>query len=257
MLALLAVLAAASIVIGGFSFRWLRILRIHFTFIVNSLAGWIGGPVAALVYGFVADILGFIIHPTGGFFPGYTLSGMLGALLYALFFLPGQNFHPGFSCASCRSMCWSISCWACCGAPCSTARGYYYYLANSIVKNLVLLPLETIVMAVIIGAMLPIAVKAGWRRFSSWPLLRNGRRPEAEGPVQKRAPDVRRMVSALQRPGQTPGALDIPAAVPASPSGAVVGIYFCPLRSAPQQPRRCCDFFTAGNLILRPVSGIL
>lgn len=160
-LALLAVLTAASIVIGGFFIPVAQNLRIHFTFIVNSLAGWIGGPVAALVYGFVADILGFIIHPTGGFFPGYTLSGMLGALLYALFFYRAKISIPRiFLCKLSVNVLVNIllgSLWS----AMLYSKGYYYYLANSIVKNLVLLPLETIVMAVIIGAMLPIAVKAG------------------------------------------------------------------------------------------------
>ena len=34
----------------------------------------------------VEDILGFILQPTGDFFPGYTLSTMAGVLVYALCF---------------------------------------------------------------------------------------------------------------------------------------------------------------------------
>ncbi len=44
------------------------------------------GPVLGLVFGFVEDILGFVLQPTGDFFPGYTLSTMAGVLVYALFF---------------------------------------------------------------------------------------------------------------------------------------------------------------------------
>ena len=52
----------------------------------RSLCALVCGPVMGLVFGFVEDILGFILHPTGEFFPGYTLSTMAGVLVYALCF---------------------------------------------------------------------------------------------------------------------------------------------------------------------------
>ena len=55
-------------------------------FLSRSLCALVCGPVMGLVFGFVEDILGFILHPTGEFFPGYTLSTMAGVLVYALCF---------------------------------------------------------------------------------------------------------------------------------------------------------------------------
>ena len=160
-LALMAVLIAVSVVISGFYIPVAQNLRIYFTFIATSVAGWIGGPLTALVYGFVSDILGFVLHPSGGFFPGYTLTSMLGALLYALFFFRAKISIPRiFLCMLSINVLINIllgSVWS----AMLYGKGYYYYLVNSIVKNLLLLPLETVIMAVIIGAMLPMAVRAG------------------------------------------------------------------------------------------------
>ena len=55
-------------------------------FLARSLCALVCGPVLGLVFGFVEDILGFVLQPTGMFFPGYTLSTMAGVLVYALFF---------------------------------------------------------------------------------------------------------------------------------------------------------------------------
>ena len=59
---------------------------LSFGFLARSLCALVCGPVLGLAFGFVEDILGFILKPTGEFFFGYTLSTMLGVLAYALCF---------------------------------------------------------------------------------------------------------------------------------------------------------------------------
>ena len=44
------------------------------------------GPVPGLIMGGAADLLGFVIKPTGPFFPGYTLDSMIAGFLYGMFF---------------------------------------------------------------------------------------------------------------------------------------------------------------------------
>ena len=60
--------------------------KLTFGFLARALCALVCGPVLGLVYGFVEDILGFILQPSGEFFFGYTLSTMLGVLCYALCF---------------------------------------------------------------------------------------------------------------------------------------------------------------------------
>ena len=55
-------------------------------FLARGLCALVCGPTLGLIFAFVEDILGFILQPTGDFFPGYTLSTMAGVLVYALCF---------------------------------------------------------------------------------------------------------------------------------------------------------------------------
>ena len=85
-LAVTALLMAVSMAISMVSIPLPNNLHIYFTYVSKGLCAAICGPVAALVVGFAEDILGFVLHPTGAFFPGYTLSTMLGLFFYALGF---------------------------------------------------------------------------------------------------------------------------------------------------------------------------
>lgn len=59
-------------------------LKISFAFIALAAIGMLYGPTVACAAGFVTDILGFIIKPSGAFDIRYTLIEALGALIYGL-----------------------------------------------------------------------------------------------------------------------------------------------------------------------------
>ena len=85
-LAVAALFMALDFVISSMFIPVGENLRIYFSFFVKALGCMIYGPVVGLVTGFAGDILGYFVHPNGAFFPGYTLTSMLSALTYALFF---------------------------------------------------------------------------------------------------------------------------------------------------------------------------
>ena len=59
--------------------------RITFTFAATAAAGMVLGPVPAMLVGGLGDILGYILNPGGGaYFFGFTISGMLGGLIYGI-----------------------------------------------------------------------------------------------------------------------------------------------------------------------------
>ena len=62
--------------------------KITWGFLARAVCAWVCGPVLGLVFGAAEDLLSFFITGGGGypFFPGYTLTTMLGVFLYALFF---------------------------------------------------------------------------------------------------------------------------------------------------------------------------
>ncbi len=54
-------------------------------FLPNSIGAALFGPLWGGIMGIATDITAFIAKPMGGFFPGYTLSAMLGNVIYGIF----------------------------------------------------------------------------------------------------------------------------------------------------------------------------
>lgn len=160
-LTLAAVLIALSVVLSSFYIPVAENLHISFTFLVMSLGAVIYGPVVGLVVGAVSDIVGFIIHPFGMFFPGYTLSAMLGCFIYGIFFYRKRitilriflakflvNFvvNVGLGCL------WSSI---------LIGKGYLFFLANSLIKNTLMLPIEVFLLYAVLQILLPVLIRIG------------------------------------------------------------------------------------------------
>ncbi len=156
MLAVAALLVALRIVISSFFIPIGENQRIYFSFFVNALGSLIYGPVVSLGTGFVSDILGYIIHPTGEFFPGYTLTTMMGAFTYAVFFYRARITVLRITlCKICVNLLVNVGL----GALWSTilyGKGYLYYLTKSLIKNIGMLPVEVIVLVLFFQMMLPV-----------------------------------------------------------------------------------------------------
>ena len=156
MLAVCAMFIALRVAIGAVFIPVGENLRVYFTYAVTSLGASIYGPLMALAEGFVSDLLGYFIAPSGGFFPGYTLSAMLGSVTYALFFYRQRlSVLRIFLCRLTVNLVINVligSIWS----AMLMGKAYYYYLGKSIVKNLLLLPAETVVMYVVFRTMTPL-----------------------------------------------------------------------------------------------------
>lgn len=61
-------------------------IRISFGFLVVASTAAMFGPVPAMLNAAAADVIGVIIKPAGPYFPGFTLSAILGALIYGVAF---------------------------------------------------------------------------------------------------------------------------------------------------------------------------
>ena len=59
-------------------------IRIGFSFTPNLIVDFLFGPAAGAVFGGVMDIVKYMLVPTGTFFPGFTLSAMVGAAIYGV-----------------------------------------------------------------------------------------------------------------------------------------------------------------------------
>ena len=83
-LTIAALLVALSVVAGFFKFPISEVLEIRFTAVPIAVAGALLGPGIAAIVGGLADIGGFIIMPTGPYFPGFTISGIVGGIIFGL-----------------------------------------------------------------------------------------------------------------------------------------------------------------------------
>ena len=99
-----------------------------------------------MVSGMVTDLIGFILFPSGPFFPGYTLSAMLTEIIYASFLYGKPLSMVRIALAKtvnnylvnvCIGSIWSSMLYG---------NLYIYYFMRSIVKNTLLLPIEVILL---------------------------------------------------------------------------------------------------------------
>ena len=81
----MAMFAAISVVVGYFTLVLGDYLKIGFSTIANQFVYYLFGPVAGGLFCGALDILKYIIRPTGAFFPGFTISAMVGGVLYGCF----------------------------------------------------------------------------------------------------------------------------------------------------------------------------
>ena len=153
-IAVLSILIAMHVLISSFYIPISPGLRIYATFFVIALAGLIAGPSTALIYGFICDIVGFIVHPSGAFFFGYTITTMVGAMIYALFFYRQKitiakiflaKMFVNVICNIMLNSFWNYILFD---------KAFIYFFSKSVVKNLILLPVEAFLLFIIFRLML-------------------------------------------------------------------------------------------------------
>jgi len=80
-----SLMAAAAIVLDFFRIVLTQTLEISFSFLGVALAGMMYGPFVGGVVGGIADILGYLIRPSGAFFIGFTVNAILTGVIFGLF----------------------------------------------------------------------------------------------------------------------------------------------------------------------------
>ncbi|MBQ8633348.1 MAG: folate family ECF transporter S component [Lachnospiraceae bacterium] len=94
-LVLCAMMAALSIVLSyTTSFYITPEIKIGFSGLPNRLVDFMFGPVVGCIFGGLMDVIKFFIKPDGAFFPGYTLTAMVGGLIYGIFYYRLQIKQP-------------------------------------------------------------------------------------------------------------------------------------------------------------------
>lgn len=83
-LAAAAMLLAITVVLGFYRLQLTEYVRIGFDSVAKELTGMLFGPVTGCMVGGLSDLISYIIKPIGGFFPGFTISAMVGGTIYGV-----------------------------------------------------------------------------------------------------------------------------------------------------------------------------
>lgn len=138
-------------------------IRVSWGFLARALCALVGGPVNALLFGFVEDTVSYFMNPTEGYNPFYILTTMLGVFTYALFLYRAEVTVLRVFLAKLATNVQNVFLgglgtylWY------SGGKGYWAIVAGSAVKNAIMLPVQTLMLAALFAALLPILHRMGF-----------------------------------------------------------------------------------------------
>lgn len=159
-------LIAVSMVIESFTVN-LGFAKINFAFLALAAIGMLYGPSVSLLAGGICDIVGYLVAPDGGFLPLYTVIGAVQGLLYGLIAYRRLNHKTGRAFDAemvARLIIARIADVLIINLVCNTAANFHYgflrdktlgaAIAARVVKNLLELPVDILLIAVVLMAVL-------------------------------------------------------------------------------------------------------
>lgn len=85
-IALCALLVALNVAAKSLNIIVTQDLKIGFSGVFMGVSGLVVGPFLSAIGGVIGDLLGFIVNPTGPYFPGFTFNELVIGLLYGFMF---------------------------------------------------------------------------------------------------------------------------------------------------------------------------
>ena len=120
-------------------------LQIYFYFIVNMLFASIFSLGDTLIYAVLEDIISFFLFQSMyPFFPGYTVTAMVSCAIYWLFLHKEVNLKNIIISKAIVNLAVNVllgSLWS----SMLYSKGYMYYMVKSLIKNVMMLPIEVII----------------------------------------------------------------------------------------------------------------
>ena len=85
-----AMMLALSTILGFLKIPVTDLIELRFAYLPIACAGMLFGPGVGGIVGAMSDILGFVVKPTGPYFPGFTVTAAAAGAIYG-FFLHGKE----------------------------------------------------------------------------------------------------------------------------------------------------------------------
>ncbi len=139
--------------------------RIMFAFLVYGIGAMVYGPFMGAAVGIISDIVGCILFPSGTYFFGYTVTAAVGGFLYGLFLYRRDISVPRFVCCKLTvnilanvvlNSVWSTI---------LAGGDFNVFGAMALArlpKNLIMLPLETVMFVLLARTVVPILRRVGY-----------------------------------------------------------------------------------------------
>lgn len=142
-------------------------LKINTAFIVNALGAMVFGPVVAAICAVATDILGYLQNPEGVYFVPFVLTEVAGSVIFALCLYrakvtPARVMLSRFTICVVVNMLIQTPIYMWYYALYMGGRQYTFLMAlPSIIKNLVMFPIESVVLTLFLRIMIPITNRMG------------------------------------------------------------------------------------------------
>lgn len=141
-------------------------VNITFGFIVNALGSMVYGPVVALLSGAVSDTLGYLVAPSGVYYLPFIVLEMSGSFIFAMFLYSTDVTPVRLILAK---FCVNLFVNILLTEP-IMVRYYQLFFTSTyqpfvwvrIVKNIVMLPIESLILMVVFRALIPALSRVGY-----------------------------------------------------------------------------------------------
>ena len=155
---ILALLMAINVAISSLFIEVGPNLRLYFTYIVNMIVAANFSLPLVITYAIVEDFIAFFLFPSGPFFLVYTITSVAGCVIYHIFLHKEINLKNIIISKTLVNIFVNIglnSLWS----SMLFSKGYIYYFSKSVVKNLLMLPIEVMVFYTIYRLLKPLLNK--------------------------------------------------------------------------------------------------
>jgi len=175
----LGILGALAVVLGMVASIDLGpYIRIGFSGIPNRIVDFLFGPIVGGIFGGMMDVLKFIAKPTGPFFFGFTIDAILSGVIYGCFLykkpltwwrvlIPEILVKVFINCG--LNTLWISMLYG---------KGFLALLPGRVIKNAIMLPIDTAILLVAFGLLLQILKGNRNSRSFTYPFEKEATNPE-------------------------------------------------------------------------------
>lgn len=155
------ILSAIAIVLGFFKIPVTQLIEIRFAVLPVAVAAYLFGPAVGGVVGLVSDVGGYLIKPTGPFFPGFTVTSVVTGILFGCFL---YKRRPAILRVLVTQIVYTIVCGILLNSLWLSilyGNGFIPVLTARFVKELVMIPVNTVILTMILQPVKRLRIQEG------------------------------------------------------------------------------------------------